>query len=94
MRKDFIVRTVALVVCLVFIGSMGSGLIAAEKRIVKTDFRLLWDRPIQFLISVFPSFSSIFATRGKQILSSENANLSSSVKPTGELTTGRPSVGD
>jgi hypothetical protein len=81
MRKTFIAKTVALALCLVFVGISAFGLFAAEKRVSKIDARLLLQRPVQFLISVFPALGSVFSS-------------STIVKPTGELTSGRPSTGD
>ncbi len=90
MRKSFIVKAVALALCLVFVGVSASGLFAAEKRVTKIDARLLLQRPFQFLISIFPALGSVFGPN-KTPLSSGNSSV---VKPTGELVTGRPSTGD
>jgi hypothetical protein len=92
MRKRFIVKTVALALCLVFIGISASGLFAADKRVSKFDVRLLLQRPVQFLVSFFPALNSIFNIQKKQINSgTDSSNI---VKPTGELVIGRPSTGD
>jgi hypothetical protein len=92
MRKSFIAKVVALALCLVFVGISASGLFAAEKRVSKIDARLLLQRPIQFLISVFPALGSVFNLRKTPINSGDSS--SSVVKPTGELASGRPSTGD
>jgi hypothetical protein len=92
MRKSFVAKTVALALCLVFIGISASGLFAAEKRASKIDARLLLQRPVQFLISIFPALGSIFNVRKTPINSGDSS--SSIVKPTGELVSGRPSTGD
>jgi hypothetical protein len=94
MRKSLFVRTVALVVCLAFIGVMGSGLFAAEKRVAKVDFRLLFDKPVQFLMSIFPGIDSFISPRKGRVISSTTAVSSGKVKPTGDLVIGRPSIGD
>jgi|WetSurMetagenome_2_1015567.scaffolds.fasta_scaffold18108_2 hypothetical protein len=94
MRKNFFVKTMALVVCLAFIGVAGSGLFAAERNVSKVDFRFLFQKPIQFLISIFPSFDSIFGAKKNQVLAGSTATSSGIVKPTGDLVIGRPSVGD
>ena len=94
MRKRLIVRTVALVVCLVFIGLSASGLFAADKKSSRIDARLLLRKPIQFLVSIFPGFDSIFNIHKKQILSGSDSGSTGTVKPTGEITLGRPSTGD
>ena len=93
MRKRLIVRTVALVVCLVFIGLSASGLFAADKKSFKIDARLLLRKPIQFLVSILPIFDSIFNIHKKPIISGNDSG-SMAVRPTGELVSGRPSTGD
>ena len=90
MRKSFIVKAVALALCLVFVGVSASGLFAAEKRVTKIDARLLLQRPFQFLISIFPALGSVFGPN-KTPLSSGNSSV---VKPTGDLVIARPSTGD
>ena len=92
MRKSFITKTVALALCLVFVGISASGLFAAEKRVSKIDARLLLQRPVQFLISVFPALGSVFNVHKKQIGTVDSS--SAIVKPTGDLVIGRPSTGD
>jgi hypothetical protein len=92
MRKSFIAKTVALALCLVFVGISVSGLFAAEKRVSKIDARLLLQRPLQFLISVFPALGSVFNPRKTSIVSGDSS--SSIIKPTGDLVIGRPSTGD
>ncbi len=92
MRKNFVAKAVALALCLVFIGVSAAGLFAAEKRVSKIDARLLLQRPVQFLISVFPALGSVFNLRKTPINSGDSS--SSIVKPTGDLVIGRPSTGD
>lgn len=92
MRKNFVAKAVALALCLVFVGISASGLFAAEKRVSKIDARLLFQRPVQFLISIFPALGSVFNVRRTPINSGDSS--SSVVKPTGELVSGRPSTGD
>ena len=94
MQKRFFVRAVALMVCLVFIGLSASGLFAADKKSFRIDARLLLRKPIQFLVSIFPDFDSIFNIHKKQILSGSDSGSTGTVKPTGELLSGRPSTGD
>jgi hypothetical protein len=94
MRKSFFVKTVALVVCLAFVGIAGSGLFAAERGVSKVDVRLLFQKPIQFLISIFPGFDSIFSFKRSQVLTAGSTTSSGIVKPTGDLVIGRPSTGD
>jgi hypothetical protein len=94
MRKRLIVRTVALVVCLVFIGLSASGLFAADKRSSKIDGRLLLRKPVQFLVSILPIFDSFFGIHRKVVVSSNDSGSMGTVKPTGELVSGRPSTGD
>jgi hypothetical protein len=92
MRKNFVAKAVALALCLVFVGISASGLFAAEKRVSKIDARLLLQRPVQFLISIFPALGSVFNVRRTPINSGDSS--SSVVKPTGDLVIGRPSTGD
>jgi len=94
MRKRLFVRTVALVVCLVFIGLSASGLFAADKKSSRVDARLLLRKPIQFLVSILPIFDSFFNIHKKQIFSGNDSSSTGTVKPTGEITLGRPSTGD
>ena len=89
MRKRTIARAVALALCFVFIGITASGLFAAEKRSAKLDARLLLQRPVHFLISVFPGLGSILI--GHKKIGTPSSSI---IKPTGELATGRPSTGD
>ncbi len=92
MRKSFIAKAVALALCLVFVGISASGLFAAEKRVSRIDARLLLQRPVQFLISIFPALGSVFNVRRTPTNSGDSS--SPVVKPTGELVSGRPSTGD
>ena len=94
MRKKFFIKSVALVVCLVIIGISASGLLAAEKRTAKVDARLLFQRPIEFLISVFPALNSFLNFENKAGLIGNSSDSSEIVKPTGRLVTGRPSDED
>jgi hypothetical protein len=94
MRKRFFVKSVALLVCLVFVGITASGLFAAEKRSVRFDTRLLFKNPARFLTSVFPVFSSFYNAHKRQILAIDSPSANGVVKPTGELVMGRPSTRD
>jgi len=93
MRKNFFFKSVALLVCLVFVGITASGLFAAE-RTARFDTRLLFINPARFLTSVFPVFSSFYNAQKRQILAIDSPSSSSVVKPTGELVMGRPSTRD
>ena len=90
MRKSFTAKAVAIVLCFVFVGITASGLFAAEKRTSKVDARLLFQRPVQFLITIFPALGNIFIGQKKHA----NSSSSSVIKPTGDLVIGRPSTGD
>jgi len=92
MRKTFVAKTVALALCLVFVGISASGLFAAEKRVSKIDVRLLFQRPVHFLISVFPALGSVLNPNKSPLVTGNSSN--SVIKPTGELASGRPSTGD
>jgi len=94
MRKRFFIKSIALLVCLVFVGITASGLFAAEKRVNRFDTRLLFKNPARFLTSVFPVFSSFYNAHKRQILSIDSPSSNSVVKPTGQLVIGRPSTGD
>jgi len=93
MRKTFIVKTVALVVCLVFIGLSASGLFAVDRKSSKVEGRQLLRKPVQFLVSLLPVFDSIFNIHRKVVVSGSDSGQMV-VKPTGEITKGRPSTGD
>jgi hypothetical protein len=94
MRKNLLIKSVAIVLCLAFIGIAGSGLFAAERSTSRIDVRLLFQKPIQFLISVFPGFNSIFSSKKRQVVTTSTPTSSGIVKPTGDLLIGRPSTGD
>lgn len=89
MRKRLIARAAALALCFVFVGITASGMLAAEKRSAKLDGRLFLQRPVHFLVSIFPGLGSILISQKKIATPS-----SSVIKPTGDLVIGRPSTGD
>jgi len=96
MHKKFFFKAVAIMVCLVFLTLCVPGLISAEKKSPKPNSRLLFEKPLRLISSIFPVFSYIFDT-GSQDNYSKNAPTSTSsekVKITGGLQVARPSGGD
>lgn len=83
MRKSFI-KIVAILVCLVFTISLVPALYAAEKRISRDD-RLIMQKPLSLLVSIFPFLGSVIDTGSKSIAS---PTVKKSLKPTAELQVG------
>ncbi|MCX8161336.1 MAG: hypothetical protein N3G18_10485 [Candidatus Saccharicenans sp.] len=80
MRKSFI-KVVAILACLIFTISLVPAMYAAEKRISKDD-RLILQKPITLLVSVFPFLGSVIDTGSK---SSTSTTVKKSLKPTAEI---------
>lgn len=90
MRKSFN-KIIAFLVCLVFAISLVPAMYAAEKKISKND-RLLLQRPMSLLVSLFPFLGS-FADSGKSVPSSISSGKT--LKPTAEIQIGtKPSNPD
>jgi hypothetical protein len=96
MYKKFFFKAVAIMVCLVFLTLCVPGLISAEKKSPKPNSKLLFEKPLRLISSIFPVFSYIFDT-GSQDNFSKNAPSSTSsgkVKITGGLASPKVSDGD
>lgn len=89
MRKSF-TKIVAFMVCLVFTISLVPALYAAEKRISKDD-RLVFQKPLSLLVSVFPFLGSVFDTGSK---ASASPTVKKSLKPTAEIQVGGKPAND
>ncbi|MDH7493929.1 MAG: hypothetical protein QHH44_08570 [Candidatus Saccharicenans sp.] len=83
MRKSFI-KVVAILVCLIFTISLVPAMYAAEKRISKDD-RLILQKPLTLLVSIFPFLGSVIDTGSK---SSTSTTVKKSLKPTAEIQVG------
>jgi len=83
MRKSFI-KVVAILACLIFTISLVPAMYAAEKRISKDD-RLILQKPLTLLVSIFPFLGSVIDTGSK---SSTSTTVKKSLKPTAEIQVG------
>ncbi|MGB9906190.1 MAG: hypothetical protein ACPLRR_02245 [Candidatus Saccharicenans sp.] len=83
MRKSFI-KVVAILACLIFTISLVPAMYAAEKRISKDD-RLILQKPLTLLVSIFPFLGSVIDTGSK---SSTSTTIKKSLKPTSEIQVG------
>ncbi|MCR4395520.1 MAG: hypothetical protein NUW07_02155 [Candidatus Saccharicenans sp.] len=83
MRKSLI-KVVAILVCLIFTISLVPAMYAAEKRISKDD-RLILQKPLTLLVSIFPFLGSVIDTGSK---SSTSTTVKKSLKPTAEIQVG------
>lgn len=93
MRKKGISRIVAVFVCLAFLGITASGLMAAPDKAPRLSARLLFKKPVQFLVAVFPALQSLFPEETLQADESAT-DTDQVVKPTGEIKIIRISVKD
>ncbi|MDD8021407.1 MAG: hypothetical protein PHU81_09595 [Acidobacteriota bacterium] len=82
MRKS-LTKSVALLVCLVFTLSLVPGMYAAEKKVSK-DERVLLQKPINLLVSLFPFLAGTFGNSSKAIRIS-NVSGKKALKPTAEI---------
>ncbi len=80
MRKSLI-KVVAILACLAFTVSLVPAIYAAEKRITRDD-RLIMQKPLNMLISIFPFLGSVVDTGSK---ASSNPTVKKSLKPTAEI---------
>lgn len=83
MRKS-LVKVVAILACLIFTISLVPAMYAAEKRISKDD-RLILQKPLTLLVSVFPFLGSVIDSGSK---SSTSTTVKKSLKPTAEIQVG------
>lgn len=83
MRKPLI-KVVAILACLIFTISLVPAMYAAEKRISKDD-RLILQKPLTLLVSIFPFLGSVIDSGSK---SSTSTTVKKSLKPTAEIQVG------
>lgn len=83
MRKSLI-KVVAILACLIFTISLVPAMYAAEKRISKDD-RLILQKPLTLLVSIFPFLGSVIDSGSK---SSTSTTVKKSLKPTAEIQVG------
>jgi preprotein translocase subunit SecG len=82
MRKS-LTKAIAVLVCLVFTISLVPAMYAAEKKVSKDD-RLLLQKPMSLLVSLFPFLGSALGNSSKAI-SSSNISGKKTLKPTAEI---------
>ena len=82
MRKS-LTKAIAILVCLVFTISLVPAMYAAEKKVSKDD-RLLLQKPMSLLVSLFPFLGSTMGNSSKAI-SNGNVPSKKSLKPTAEI---------
>ncbi len=83
MRKS-LTKVVAILACLIFTISLVPAMYAAEKKISKDD-RLVFQKPLNLLVSIFPFLGSVVDTGSK---SSTSTTVKKSLKPTAEILIG------
>jgi len=83
MRKSFN-KIIATLVCLVFAISLVPAMYAAEKKISKDD-RLLLQKPMTLMLSIFPFLGSVIDSGSK---SSTSVTTKRALKPTAEILIG------
>ena len=93
MRKRLLTKSVAVLLCLAFISLSASGLFAVEKKASKLDARTLFKKPLYLLVSLFPVLKSIIQLEKKEAQGTL-PDRTPIVKPTGDLSLGRPSIKD
>ena len=83
MRKS-LAKLVALLVCLVFTISLVPAIYAAEKKVTRDDYRLLLQRPMNLLVSLFPVLGNFIDTGSKSTYNNP-VTTSKTLKPTAEI---------
>jgi len=88
LKKKFLLRVVAIVVCLGFISFFVPGVIqAAENKAPKSDLKTFLKKPVRMLSSIFPIFDFFFDNGNKSDSSStDNSNTTGKIKITGNST--------
>jgi len=81
MRKS-LTKAIAFVVCLVFAVSLVPAMYAAEKKVTKDD-RLLLQKPMNLLVSIFPFLGNVIDTGSKSTFST--VTTKKTLKPTAEI---------
>jgi len=84
MRKS-LTKTIAILACLVFAISLVPAMYAAEKKITRDDSRLLLQKPMNLMVSIFPFLGSVIDTGSK---SSTSSTLKKTLRPTVEIQVG------
>ncbi|MGC8892623.1 MAG: hypothetical protein ACP5P6_08515 [Candidatus Saccharicenans sp.] len=91
MRKS-LTKAIAIVVCLVFAISLVPAMYAAEKKITRDD-RLLLQKPMNLLVSIFPFLGSVIDTGNKSAASS-TVTTKKTLKPTADIIIGTKPSGE
>lgn len=84
--RNSLKKVMAFVVCLVFAISLVPAMYAAEKRITKDD-RLLLQKPMNLLVSIFPFLGNVIDNGSKSITSSTITGKKT-LKPTADIIIG------
>jgi hypothetical protein len=87
MRK-FILKPVSILLCFAFILLAVPALNSAERKAPKSSLIVLINQPVQMLTSLFPALTAFFrsGSRGQESSLSSGAT----VRPTGDISIGRP----
>jgi len=94
MRKRFIQKAVALLVCFVFLGLSASGLMAAPRETPRIDASLILKAPAQFLVNLLPFLRSLFQNNNPAQTQPTSTGTVNIIKPTGTIKVIRLSGGD
>lgn len=87
MAKRSVTKAVALLLCFAFISLAVPNLISAERKAPGFSMRILWEKPLSLLSSIFP-FLGI--NHHKNVVIKNSSDSSKVVMPTGDLMSGKP----
>lgn len=93
MPKKTFTKTVAVLVCLTFIAVFVPALNSSEKKATKFSLNTILTQPLLLLSSLFPSLNIYVEDESRQIVATSTASLKK-VRPTGDMSIGRPGTGD
>jgi len=90
MAKKSWSKVIALLLCFVFVSLAVPNLIGADRTNPRFDVRILWEKPLSLLASIFP-FLGI--NHHKNTVIRNSSDSSRVVMPTGDIGMGKPSDG-
>ena len=93
MRKG-ILKAVAVIVCFSILTLSAYGATVVEKKVKKFNFRMIDDKSMLALSSIFPFFTPIYDTGNQNTLPETNNTTGKKIKITGGTTKNRPPDGD
>jgi hypothetical protein len=95
MKKTALSKSVALVVCLAFLGIAASGLLAAPRHSTYAEARQFLMKQITSLVSWLPYFDVVYYSQDPSLqITTDAAGRTAKVKPTGDIKVVRPGDGD